>query len=155
MPPCLFALIGLCGALAQEFGVLPKTAKIGSAVQWGWERFAGSLEAQALNPEGLALANLRRWIAQHWDSAIKHVNTSYRNSRDALGWYDDNAIYIPTARLSEAIGGALSELASVRLLGRAQLLWTRTDVRRAAIRKVPQVGSVDVYALKRSEFGHV
>jgi hypothetical protein len=150
-----FALIGVGGTLAQEFGVLSETADIKGAVKWGWERFAASVEAQALNPEGLALTNLRRWIAQGWDVVIKKTDLPYRSSRDALGWYDDKAIYIPTGRISEAIGGVLSERAVVRLLSRAGLLERRTDHERAAIRSVPHIGKVDVYALKRREFHDV
>ena len=147
-----FALIGVCGTLARQFGVLPKTADIDAAVAWGWEKFTRSVEAQALNPEGLAMANLRRWIAQHWGVAIKKTDEPYKSSRDALGWYDRDAIYIPVGRVSEAIDGALSIAAFARLLGRAELLWDRTDDRRAAIRRVPDVGKVDVYALKRAAF---
>jgi hypothetical protein len=147
-----FALIGVCGNLAQQFNVLPKSAQINEAVKWGWQRFASSVEAQALDPEAHAFGNLRRWIAEHWDVAIKKTDTPYRSSRTALGWYDNKAIYIPTARISEAIGGALSERAFVHRLDRAGLLLRRTDDHRAAIRSVPQVGKVDVYCLDREKF---
>jgi hypothetical protein len=147
-----FALIGIGGGLAREFGILPKDARIDDAVNWGWQRYASSIEARALNPQALALANLRRWIAERWDIAIKHVSSPYRTSREAVGWYDDNAIYIPVARIGEAIDGVLSVPAFARLLDRAGLLWTRTSSQRAAIRQVPTVGKVDVYALNRMEF---
>jgi hypothetical protein len=147
-----FALIGICGTLAREFGVLPKTADIDGAVTWGWEKFTRSVEALTLNPEGLAMTNLKRWVAQHWDVAIKKTEVPYLSSRDAFGWYDDNAIYIPIARISEAVDGAMSVPAFARLLIRGGLLWTRTDNRRASIRRVPAVGKVDVYALKKGAF---
>jgi hypothetical protein len=147
-----FALILICGKLAQDFGVLPGTADLKGAVAWGWDKFTRSVEAQALNPEALAMLNLRRWIAQNWDVAIKRTSLPFRSMREAVGWYDDNAIYIPIAHVSEAIDGAMSIPAFVRLLGRRNLLWDRTDDRRAAIRWVPDVGKVDVYALARAAF---
>jgi hypothetical protein len=147
-----FALIGIAGALAQKFGFLPQTAKIVDAVNWGWERYATSLEARALNPTGQALGNLQRWIAEHWDVAIKHVDTPNQTSRDAIGWYDDHAIYIPITRIGEAIEGVLSVPAFARLLRKSELLWDWTDDRRVVIRRVPKVGKVDAYALKKTEF---
>jgi uncharacterized protein (DUF927 family) len=95
-----FALIGVAGGLAQKFGFLPESADIAAAVNWGWERYASSLEARALNPTSQALGNLRRWIAEHWDVAIKHIDTPYKTSRDAIGWYDDNAT---TSRLPGSV----------------------------------------------------
>jgi hypothetical protein len=147
-----FALILVCGNLAQQFGVLSRSADVKQAVKWGWERFTSSTEARALNPEGSAMFNLRRWIAEGWDVVIKKTNLPHRSARTALGWYDDDAIYVPTSRISEAIGGVLSERAFVKLLIRAGLLWVRTDSQRAAIRKVPGFGQVDVYALRRGAF---
>jgi hypothetical protein len=140
-----FALILVCGALAQHYGLLPATAKIREAVSWGWRRCSSSVEAEALDPETQALENLRRWIAERWDVGIKPTNgfyvdardadedattyrpqvPTYRNSRDALGWYDDKAIYIPTARLTEAIGAVLSRNAFVEVLEHHKLLQRR------------------------------
>jgi len=147
-----FALIGVAGGLAQKFGFLPESADIAAAVNWGWERYASSLEARALNPASQALGNLRRWIAEHWDVAIKHIDTPYKTSRDAIGWYDDKAIYIPITRVGEAIEGVLSVTAFARLLRKTGLLQDWTDDRRVAIRQVPNIGKVDVYALKKTEF---
>jgi len=147
-----FALIGVAGELAQKFCFLPKSAKIDKAVNWGWGRYTTSLEARALNPAGQALANLRRWIAERWDVAIKKVDEPYRTTRDAVGWYDDEAIYIPVTRISEAIESVLSVPAFARLLDKHEMLWARTDDQRAAIRRVPSVGKVDVYALKKGMF---
>ena len=169
-----FALILVCGGLAQHYGLLPATARIREAVSWGWRRYSSSVEAEALDPETQALENLRRWIAEHWDVAIKPTNgfyvdardadeddedatthrpqvLTYRNSRDAFGWYDDEAIYIPTARLTEAIGAVLSRNTFVEVLEHHKLL-QRRGPDRASIRNVPKVCKVDVYALKREAF---
>jgi hypothetical protein len=147
-----FALIGVCGTLAREFGFLPEVTDIKGAVKWGWGRFIRSTEALALDPYKRALANLRRWIAEHWDAALKKTELPYKSSRDAVGWYDDDAIYIPTDRMLEAIGGALSVRPFVRMLNEKKLLLRRTDDQRLAIRNVPKVGKVDVYCLDRAEF---
>jgi hypothetical protein len=147
-----FALIGVCGTLAREFGLLPKSADIETAIEWGWERFASSPEALALNPEALAMVNLRRWIAEFWDVAIRRTDLPYKSVRQAFAWYDDNAIYIPVARLSEAIGSTMNVSTFVRRLARRGLFWDRTDATHAALRRVPGMGPVDVYALRREAF---
>jgi hypothetical protein len=46
----------------------------------------------------------------------------------------------------------LSVTAFARLLRKNGLLQDWTDDRRVAIRRVPKVGKVDVYALKKTEF---
>ena len=148
-----FALLATGGRLAQQFGVLPETADIAGAVTWGWERFIRAPGALALSPEVRALSNLRRWIAEHWDAALKLIDSPYHNARDALGWYDADAIYIPTDRILEAIGGVMSVRPFVsRVLEKQDLLQRRRDEHRAAIRSVPKIGKVDVYCLKLKAF---
>jgi hypothetical protein len=147
-----FALIGVCGALAREYGFLPEATDIKGAIKWGWGRFIRSTEALALAPYKRALVNLRRWIAEHWDSALKKIGSGFQNNRDAVGWYDDDAIYIPTDRMLEAVGGVLSVRPFVRKLDENGLLLRRTDDRRLAVRSVPKIGKVDVYCLDRKAF---
>jgi hypothetical protein len=147
-----FALIGICGTLAREYGFLPETTDINGAVKWGWGRFIRSTEALALDPHRRALTNLRRWIAEHWDAALKKTELPYNNSRDAVGWYDDDAIYIPTDRMLEAVAGVLSVRPFVRMLDEEKLLLRRTNDQRLAIRIVPKIGKVDVYCLDRKAF---
>jgi hypothetical protein len=148
-----FALIATGGRLAQQFGVLPENADIASAIKWGWERFVRAPGALALTPEARALSNLRRWIAELWDAALKRIDAEYHNARDAAGWYDADAIYIPTDRMLEAIGGVMSVRPFVnRVLEQQDLLLRRRDEHRAAIRMVPKIGKVDVYCLKLKAF---
>jgi hypothetical protein len=147
-----FALIGVCGTLAREYGFLPAATDIKGAVKWGWGRFIRSTEALALAPYKRALVNLRRWIAEHWDSALKKIGSGFQNTRDAVGWYDDDAIYIPTDRMLEAVGGVLSVRPFVRKLDENGLLLRRTDDQRLAVRSVPKIGKVDVYCLDRKAF---
>jgi hypothetical protein len=147
-----FALIGACGTLAREYGFLPKSTDVQAAVKWGWGRFIGSTEALALDPYAQALANLRRWIAEHWDVALKKTELPYKTSRDAVGWHDDDAIYIPTDRMLAAIGGVMSVRPFVRRLDEQKLLLRTTSDQRLVIRNVPKVGKVDVYCLDRKEF---
>jgi hypothetical protein len=51
-------------------------------------QFAGGAGTQPHQP---GPRQSRRWMAEHWDVAIKHIDTPYKTSRDAIGWYDDNA----------------------------------------------------------------
>lgn len=76
-------------------------------------------------------------------------------SRDALGWYDEHAIYVPTERMAEAIGRVMGTLSFVRWLDRKDLLLRRGNSDRLAIRNVPGIGKVDSYALDRAEFHDV
>jgi hypothetical protein len=147
-----FALILISGGLAREFGFLPETADIEGAVKWGWQRFIDGAGAEALDPEEHALANLRRWVAEHWDTAIKKIGSASHNSRDAAGWYDEQAVYIPVARISEASGAVLSERAIGRQLKQKGCL-AHTDKDRSTVRYIPGIGVINAYALKRSEFG--
>jgi hypothetical protein len=146
-----FALILISGVLAQRYRLLPATAKIEEAVKWGWGRYSASVEAQALAPQTQALENLRRWIAEHWESALKKIEAAYHNSRDAVGWYDEEAIYIPTGHIADATGGVLSRNAIVDVLKKRALL-LRCGDDRPPVRHVPGIGRVDAYVLKRRAF---
>ena len=164
-----FAIVGVSGNLAQSFGFLPEKMDITAAVKWGWQHFSFSHEARALTPEDRALGNLRQWLAEHWDSAIKEIRESsapvtqppstvlevIRTNRDALGWYDKFAIYVPTERMREATGGVMSALSFIRWLERRGMLQMRPSSGRLAIRSVPGVGKVDCYALKHEGFRDV
>jgi hypothetical protein len=104
-----------------------------------------------LTPEDAAMASLRLWIAERWDTTIRDVNAVGGN-REAVGWYDTMCIYLPTSRIREATGGNLKERHAAKILAEKQLLAKRS-VKGLGIRYVPKIGKVYVYALKRSEFG--
>ncbi len=89
-------------------------------VRWAWGRFKQSTDAMALDPGTQAVTNLRTWIAERWGSSIRPTNSTDgdRVSRDAVGWYDGDAVYLPTARLREAAGGALKETEIAKALDR-------------------------------------
>jgi Domain of unknown function (DUF927) len=149
-----FALLDICGELARAFSVLPKTADIKGAVQWAWNGFTGSSGAGALEPEKQAEANLRRHVAEHRDITIKKTELGVldaHNNRDAIGWYDDKAVYIPVDRIADAAGGVLSERAIGRMLAERQLL-ARHKKNRLTVDYVPKIGFVPSYALKLAEF---
>jgi hypothetical protein len=150
-----FALLQICGQLAREFEVLPETANVKAAVKWAWNGFTGSSGAGALDPEQQAEANLRRHVAEHRDITIKKTEpgkTDPHNNRDAVGWYDTKAVYIPVDRIAEAAGGMLSERAIGRMLENRNLLADRKKDR-LTVDYIPKVGYVPSYALKLSEFG--
>jgi len=98
--------------------------------------------------------NLRRYIAEHRDVTIKKIKSrrfESHNNRDAVGWYDDRAVYIPVDRIADAAGGVLSERAIGRMLQRRELLaWQKKD--RSTVGYVPKIGYVRSYALKLTEF---
>ncbi len=155
---CL-ALPYVAGQLAQDFDLLPWSLDLEAPVRWAWERFQKSSDAEALTPDEQAIASLRAWIAERWDVTIKSVDTGADgydrklNNREAVAWYDENAIYVPAQRLREASGESLKAQQVVKALIERDLLAKRHNHRRAAVRWIPKVGRVDAYALKRSEFG--
>jgi phage/plasmid primase-like uncharacterized protein len=149
-----FAVISIAGALAREFGILPAEADIAGAVKWAWEEFCNSSDAQVLDPEEHAVGKIQQFINEGWDVTIKCTKPDANtNNREAVGWYDDDTVYLPTERLAEAAGRVANEQQIARMLDRRGYLSRRTDKKRIAIRYVPRIGRVACYALKRSEFG--
>jgi len=155
---CL-ALPLVAGRLAQDFDLLPWSIDLDGAVQWGWDRFTRSSDADALVPDEQAIANIRAWIAERWDVTIKSVDVGAAgfdhklNNREAVAWYDATAIYLPVQRLREASGETLKAQQIVKALIDRDLLAKRHNNKRATVRHVPEVGRIDAYALKRQEFG--
>jgi hypothetical protein len=149
-----FAFLAVGGALAQKFGILPIEADIRGAIRWAWRRFFDSPDALALAPDKQAVINIRRYIAERWDVSIKAVEPKTGiNSREAVGWYDDDTVYLPTDRVAEAAGGILKERRIAAVLDQKGHLSRRGDKTRIAIRWIPKIGHIDCYALRRSEFG--
>ncbi len=147
------ALLLVAGDLAKDFALIPAATPITEAVQWAWEHFRASADANALDPETAAIANLRGFIAERWDVTIKNVDESRMNSRETIGWFDDSAIYIPRSRIREAIGGALKESQIGPVLDRRSLLASKPKEDRFCVPWVPKVGRIPAYALRRQEFG--
>jgi hypothetical protein len=145
------AIISVAGQLATQLEILPEL-DLADAVNWAWAQFVVSREADTLDSITLAIHNLRDWIPEHWNTSIRHISDDRVLTRDAAGWYDDNIVYLPTFRASEAISGALSLPAFGRALKNKGLLRDNTDASRATVRWVPKVGKLDAYALKREEF---
>ena len=63
------------------------------------------------------------------------------------------AVYIPKARIREAAGDALKASHIGKLLHERSLLAQRPERDRYTVGWVPNIGAVDCYALRRSEFG--
>src|SRR6185436_10930836 len=141
-----------------QFELVPRNTDVPHFIKWGWSRFLGSTDAAALDPEAQAVANLRTWIAERWDSTI-HPTTRTTNAitgseqkpvRDALGWYDDDAVYLPAHRLREAAGGALKEVEIAKALDAGGFIAKTKGPDRYLIGYIPKVGKVKAYALSRS-----
>jgi hypothetical protein len=147
-----FALLLTAGEFAQEFGLIPAHIDVSAVVSWAWERYRKSSDAGALDPEGQAISRLNTWIAERWESSI-HAVGSEQKPRDAVGWFDDNAIYLPRERLREATGNTLKENAIADALSRRGALFKVEDAKRKYLRYVRGVGRVECYALSRKMVG--
>ncbi|WP_342167065.1 DUF927 domain-containing protein [Methylobacterium sp. SD21] len=151
-----FAILNTAGRLAQRLGILPAEIDVARAVQWAWARFADSSDAVALDPEQQATMNLRAWIAERWGSSI-HPTVPDDNGRvsmrDALGWYDDEAVYIPAQRIIEAAGKSLKEIEIGRALKAQGFIAKSHGPDCFYVSYVPKVGKLKAYALSRKAFG--
>lgn len=158
------AIIYLAGYLGIQFGLLPFAGDaLHEAVQWAWHHFRESREAGDLDPATQIIPNIRRWLAERWDVTVRRVDAGNSkfgsagglpglNNREAVAWYDNSAVYIPTKRLVEAADVLLPETAIARFLHRSGALARRTSDQRIAVRYVPNIGKLDAYALRRDEF---
>jgi hypothetical protein len=155
------AILYVAGLLAKRFGLLDETVPVAKAVTWAWDQSTQSANSRVLSAHDQAIANLRRGVLERLNVTIKRISPAYYHSRDlqqpvnnreAMGWYDDDAVYLPIERAREAAGSGISERALTQLFTSRDLLAKRHDRRRVHIRSVPGVGKIDVYALKRSEF---
>lgn len=155
---CL-ALPLVAGRLAQHFDILPSSIDIEAPVQWAWARFQKSSDAEALVPGDQVVSMLRAWIAERWDVTVKAIDTGSMgydhklNNREAVAWYDHDAIYIPAHRLREAAGGTLKAAQITKILIDRDMVARRHNDKRAIIRFVSGIGRIDAYALKRSKLG--
>jgi hypothetical protein len=154
-----FGLLLTAGELAKAFRLLPAETKVAEAVQWGWERFGASSDALALDPPAQVMAALRTWIAERWGVTVKPTEpgadcfgNSRVNNRESVGWYDDDAVYVPTRRIREAAGSTLKEQEIARILDERGLLAAH-ERGRLTVRYVPKIGHVQCYALRRAAFG--
>jgi hypothetical protein len=147
-----FALLLIAGELAKAFTVLPERATILDAVKWAWDGYQHSSGSRVLDPESQSVENLRRYIAERWDVSVRSITDSSA-VREAVGWYDDTAIYIPKDRIREATGGILKQTQIGAMLDRRRLLASRPEPDRYTVSWVPGVGGVKSYALRRSEVG--
>jgi hypothetical protein len=149
-----FAVLLVAGQLAKGFGILPADTPVSEVVGWAWKRFETSSDAVALTPEEQAVGNLRQRIAELWGVSIRNVSEVSGN-KEAIGWFDDDAIYIPVTRIREMAGSTLKGQLIAQVLNGRGLLARRHDAKRLALRTIPMIGKVDCYALKRSEFGRM
>jgi hypothetical protein len=149
-----FAWLLIAGRLATAFKLLPEHTKVEQAVGWAWERFTKSTDALALDPETQALANLSRYIAERWGATIQSVEPSFSTiNREQVGWYDQDTVYVPTARIGEATGNVMKASNVGAMLNRRGLLSKKPGPDRYTIPYVPKVGRVSCFALRRDEFG--
>ena len=122
-------------------------------MRWAWAGFRSSSDAQALDPAEQAIGNIRTWIAERWNTSVHWLDADIRPTRDAVGWWDDRAVYLTPDRLVEAAGGTLKENLIAKALGAAGMLAKTKDAEHLCISYVPRVGALKAYALSRAQFG--
>ena len=151
-----FAVLMTAGQLAKDFDLIPAETNVTNVIAWAWGRFKKSSDAVALDPEAQVVANLQRWIAERWGSSIHSlVSTDYDKTslKDAVGWFDDETVYLSDKRLVEAAGVSLKETEIARALNARGLLTKRKDAEHLCISFVPRAGRMKAYALSREQFG--
>jgi hypothetical protein len=146
------AVLAAAGELARQFGLIPAKTPVTEAVQWAWNQFKKSSGAEILQPEEQAIANLRGWTLERWDVTVKPLDREKDNNRETLGWYDENAVYIPRKQIFEACGKIIKESHIGAMLHRRELLHA-TDRDRFTLKWVPRLGKNIVYALVFEEVG--
>jgi hypothetical protein len=151
-----FAILEVAGTLARKFGLIPAGTDESHIVTWAWERFLQSSDALALDPVRQVITNIRAYIAERWNTSIQPVVPSEgrKPPRDAVGWYDADAVYVLADRLREAAGGSLKEVEVAKVLDAQGLIRKRRDGKSRYVSYVPQIGPVKAYALCRSGFRH-
>ena len=151
-----FAILSAAGRMAREFGILPAGLDVPRAIRWAWGKFTNSTDALALDPEAQTTANLQTWVAERWGSTIHPTDLGAQDRaplRDAMGWYDTDAVYIPTGRIVEAAGGTLKEIEIGRALDKQGLIVKRHAADCLFVSYVPKIGKIKAYALSREAFG--
>jgi hypothetical protein len=148
------AILAIAGRLAQSFDLLPTGNAIADAVQWAWTGFHESSNAAALDPETRAVGAIQEWVAARWNTSIHWLDAEVRPTRDAMGWWDDEAVYLTPSSLTEAAGGSMKEEALAKLLNDRDLIAKRKSPKHTYVAYVPKVGGLPkAYALSRSHFG--
>jgi hypothetical protein len=147
------AVLAAAGELARQFGLIPAETPVTRAVQWAWNRFKESSGAEILQPEEQAIANLRGRIFERWDVTVKSLDRERDNNRETLGWYDENAVYIPRKQIFEACGKIIKESHIGAMLHRREILHATDSDRRFTRKWVPGLAKNIVYALIFEEFG--
>ena len=148
-----FAVLSTAGELAKEFGIIPTWYDVRNTVAWAWESFMASGSATALAPEKDAVQKLGEFVTRAWGVTIKPAyGGNGQGTREAVGFYDDETIYLLASVISDATGGSLGERQIGSVLAEQGLL-AKHDAERWTVRYIPGVGRVRAYALKRGELG--
>lgn len=137
-----FALIAVAGHLAQNFGLIPASANVDSVIQWAWDSYLSSSDSDVLDPNESIISNLREWIMSNKDRSIKSVACAYPNSVEADGWYDDECVYIRTARISHACGKTFKPQMIGKILSDLGILHRRTDKNKATYVYIKGIGNI-------------
>src|SRR3712207_4887140 len=113
-----FAILELAGTLACHFELIPTATNEAQIIAWAWERFVQSSDAMALDPVRQVITTIGAYVAERWNTSIQPVapSESRRPRREAVGWYDADAVYVLAHRLREVAGGSLKEIEVAKVL---------------------------------------
>lgn len=158
-----FAIVQMAGDLAREFGLIPDETDVAAIVDWAWEKFQGSADAEALDPVEQAFTSIRAWTSRRWGSSIQDLfppadprtGAAPKPTQKADGWFGPDVVYLPKELLCEAAGGTLTERAIAKALNERGFLaeHKRHSSHNLYASYVPILGKRKAYALVRAEFG--
>ena len=109
------AMIQVAGELAQEYEILPQY-DLAASIQWAWSSYLASADAASLDLTQNCIDALENYLASNWNVTIKDLRGEERSSREAVGWYDDNCIYIRATEIVAAVDIGLKRAEIARIL---------------------------------------
>ncbi|NDY56902.1 hypothetical protein G3N56_09125 [Desulfovibrio sulfodismutans] len=144
--------IELCHFSVQrsQFNILPKEIDHLKVVIWACNNYLESFSSIILKPMVQIIENIQHWIAARWDVTIKDIcYKPHENNREAVGWYNNYAVYIPSSSIVEAAGNAAKKEHIAKILSEQGLLFKRHSAKQATINYVSGIGAGKFYALDR------
>lgn len=150
----VFAILEEAGLLAIEADILPSTFGAKDAIKWGLTQFLKSDEAEALDTNKLVIETLQANILSQWNVTIYPTGEKRAYSQPAKGWFNDHAVYIRTDQIAELCSGVLKPRQIGQILKAGEYLFSfETSIDRNTVKRVPNQGEVNAYALSRKYFG--
>ena len=153
-----FAVVGMAGELAVEYGLLPWPE--GSSIEAALESFTRwrTAQGQPVSEDAQILANVEEFIGRHGDSRFSPLHgdipeANQANVRDRAGWFKgnegDRAFLFMRAALLEA-GGGFDQKRITQALDRAGWL-AEKDTGRLTHKVRTPMGPMNLYHIQPAE----